>query len=210
MAIVQDAFEIPEEILKGLITGKYSRFGSIVRYAKGPNGGNIVTHLPSVELNDKEKVKNIVSTAKQLIKEHKKETIASGAALLAVAGGAYLFGRLKRREPKVVTEFKEKFENYFEAIKNGQMTIEVIEDLMKALEALKCDKRYEEITIQLRTAELEVLVKCIYDYTVKLASDNGVDVTISQEKTQDSSSESIIISLQSYLEEQKKIFEKAS
>ena len=45
MAIVQDAFYIPDDIATGLATGLYRRIGSIVRYAVGPNKGQIVKHL---------------------------------------------------------------------------------------------------------------------------------------------------------------------
>lgn len=45
MAIAQDAFFIPDDIATGLATGLYRRIGSVVRYAVGPNKGQIVKHL---------------------------------------------------------------------------------------------------------------------------------------------------------------------
>ncbi len=42
MAVVQDAFFIPDDIATGLATGLYRRIGSVVRYATGPNKGRIV------------------------------------------------------------------------------------------------------------------------------------------------------------------------
>lgn len=42
MAIVQDVFDIPDDIATGLVTGLYRRIGSVVRYAVGPNKGQIV------------------------------------------------------------------------------------------------------------------------------------------------------------------------
>ena len=48
---------------------------------------------------------------------------------------------------------------------------------MKALEGLKKHKNYDKISIQLTTEELEVLVGRIYEYTVKLAKDNSVELT---------------------------------
>lgn len=39
MAVVQDAFFIPDDIATGLATGLYRRIGSVVRYATGPNKG---------------------------------------------------------------------------------------------------------------------------------------------------------------------------
>ena len=42
MAIVQDVFDIPDDIATGLATGLYRRIGSVVRYAVGQNKGQIV------------------------------------------------------------------------------------------------------------------------------------------------------------------------
>lgn len=54
MAIAQDAFYIPDDIATGLATGLYRRIGSVgsvVRYAVGPNQGQIVKHLNPIDLN---------------------------------------------------------------------------------------------------------------------------------------------------------------
>lgn len=50
MAIAQDAFFIPDDIATGLATGLYRRIGSVVRYAVGPNKGQIVKHLQPIDL----------------------------------------------------------------------------------------------------------------------------------------------------------------
>lgn len=57
------------------------------------------------------------------------------------------------------------------------MDIDKINGLMKALDALKKHKDYEKISIQLSAEDLEVLVSRIYDYTVKLATDNAVELS---------------------------------
>ena len=71
-----------------------------------------------------------------------------------------------------------------------------------ALEELKQDKRYEMLKIELTTEELDVLVNRIYEYTVKLASDNAVELTDDEKKSSDNS----ILNLQRYLKTQKRIF----
>ena len=58
---------------------------------------------------------------------------------------------------------------------------------MDALEELKQDKRYEMLKIELTTEELDVLVNRIYEYTVKLASDNAVELTDDEKKSSDNS-----------------------
>lgn len=50
MAVVQDAFFIPDDIATGLATGLYRRSGSVVRYTTEPNKGRIVKHLDPVNL----------------------------------------------------------------------------------------------------------------------------------------------------------------
>jgi hypothetical protein len=50
MAIVQEAFDIPSDIMTKLLTGEYRRIGGVVRYATGPKKGQIVKHLDPVDL----------------------------------------------------------------------------------------------------------------------------------------------------------------
>ena len=45
MAIVQEVFDIPDDIMLKLLTGEYRRIGGIVRYAVGTKKGQIVKHL---------------------------------------------------------------------------------------------------------------------------------------------------------------------
>ena len=47
MAIAQDAYFIPDDIA----TGIYRRIGSVVRWASGPNKGQIVKHLKPIDLS---------------------------------------------------------------------------------------------------------------------------------------------------------------
>ena len=77
---------------------------------------------------------------------------------------------------------------------------------MEALEALKKHKDYEKISIQLSAEDLEVLVGRIYDYTIKLAADNAVDLSDDELNLNNGA----IINLQSYLKTQKRIFEAAA
>lgn len=72
MAIVQDAYDIPLDIVTKLVTGKYRRIGSVVRYAVVPHKGQIVKHLKPVELKAAEQAQGIGVKALQFVKEHKK------------------------------------------------------------------------------------------------------------------------------------------
>ena len=86
--------------------------------------------------------------------------------------------------------------------KHQETTRKSINRLMDALEELKQAKRYEQLKIKLTTEELDVLVNRIYEYTVKLASDNAVELTDDEKKSSDNS----ILDLQRYLKTQKRIF----
>ena len=203
MAVAQDAFLIPEDIATGLATGLYRRIGSVVRYAKGPDKGQIVKHLKPIDLEKAEQAKGLVSKTVQIVKHHKKEIgIAVGVA--AAAGlSTWAYKKWKNREPKVLKEFREVLRTYIDAIRNGNLNIEIINGLMEKLEALKEHKDYEKINVMLTAEELEVLVGHIHDYTIKLAKDNAVELSEDELNLNNGA----IVNLQSYLKTQKRIFE---
>lgn len=108
-----------------------------------------------------------------------------------------------------MTEFRASLRVYIDAIRSGDMDIEKINSLMNCLEQLKAHKDYEKISIQLTTEQIEVLVGRIYDYTVKLANDNNVELLEDEIKHSGNNADSII-DLQSYLRVQKRIFEETA
>ena len=89
------------------------------------------------------------------------------------------------------------------------MDISIIDDLMRALDNLKNHKDYDKISIRLTREELEILMGCIHEYTIKLARDNYVELTEQELNADDMKSSSTIINLQNYLKTQKRIFETA-
>lgn len=207
MPVVQDAFYIPDGIATGLATGLYRRIGSVVRYAVGPNKGQIVKHLKPIDLKVAEEAQGIGVKALQFVKKHKKGTIITVAAAAVVGTGAFVYSKVKNHEPKVVTEFRTALRVYIDAIREGNMDIDIINNTMDALEELKQHKNYEKISIQLATEDLEVLVGRIYEYTIKLAKDNDVELPEDELRTSHAKTVGTIINLQNYLKAQKKIFE---
>lgn len=210
MALVQDAFFIPDDIVTGLATGLYRRIGSVVRYATGPNKGKIVKHLKPVDLNAAEQAQGVGVKALQFVNQHKKETIITVVSVTAVGIGLFVYSKVKNHEPKVVTEFKSSLRIYINAIRKGDMDIEKINNLLNSLEALKSHKNYAKISIQLTTEDLGILVGRIYDYTVKLVSDNQIEFTEEELQTSDNKNTNTITNIQAYLKVQKRIFEEAS
>ena len=207
MPVVQDAFYIPDDIATGLATGLYRRIGSVVRYAVGPNKGQIVKHLKPIDLKVAEEAQGIGDKAIQFVKEHKKGTLITVAAAAVVGTGAFVYSKVKNHEPKVVTEFRTALRVYIDAIREGNMDIDIINNTMDALEELKQHKNYEKISIQLATEDLEVLVGRVYEYTIKLAKDNDVELPEDELRTSHAKTVGTIINLQNYLKAQKKIFE---
>ena len=204
MAIVQDAFFIPDDIAIGLATGLYQRYGSVVRYATEPNKGQIVKHLEPIDLKAAEQTQGVAVKALQFVNQHKKGTImvAVGAAIT----GIVVCNKAKNHEPKVVTEFRDSLKIYIDAIRTGDMDIDKINNLISSSDALRADKNYSKISIQLTSEEIGVLVRYIYEYTLKLARDNEVEVKADDlEKEKDD-----IINLQSYLNLQRCIFAEAA
>ncbi len=207
MAIVQDVFDIPDDIVTGLATGLYRRIGSVVRYATGPNKGQIVKHLKPIDMKATEEAMGMGDKALHYVKVHKKVTIITIAVATAVGTGAFIYNKMKNREPKVVTEFREALRVYVDAIREGRMDIDKIDKLMVTLDELKKYKDYEKISIQFTTEELEILVGRIYEYTIKLAQDNDVKLIADELNVTEMRNIGTIINLQNYLRTQKKIFE---
>jgi len=209
MPVVQDAFFIPDDIATGLATGLYRRISSVVRYAVGPNKGQIVKHLKPIDLKAAEEAQSLGIKALQFVKQHKKGIIIAVVGATSVGTGVWVYNKVKNHEPKVVTEFRTALRVYIDAIREGNMDIQKIDNLMDALEELKKHRDYEKISIQLTTEDLEVLVGRIYEYTIKLAKDNDIELTEDELQTSAAKDTGTIINLQNYLKAQKKIFEAA-
>jgi hypothetical protein len=210
MPVVQDSFFIPEDIATGLATGLYRRIGSVVRYAVGPNKGQIVKHLKSIDLKTAEEAQGLGVKALQFVKEHKKGIIITVATAAVVGTGAFVYSKVKNREPKVVSDFRAALRVYIAAIREGNMDIDKINNMMNALEELKQHKNYDKISIQLTTDDLEVLVGRIYEYTIKLAKDNDIELSEDELQASNTKPSETIINLQNYLKAQMRIFEEAA
>ena len=206
MAIVQDAFYIPDDITTGLATGLYRRIGSVVRYAVGPNKGQIVKHLKPIDLKSAEEAQSVGVKVLKYAKQHKKESIILVAGTAVVGVGIWAYSTIKNRESKVVSDFRAALRVYIDAIRQGNMDIDKIDKLMTALEELKNHKDYDKIRIQLTADDLETLVSRIYKYTIKLAQDNNVELTEDELNTAEMKNDGTIINLQNYLKAQKRIF----
>ncbi len=192
MAIIQEAFDIPDDIAIGLASGLYRRIGGVVRYAVGENKGQIVKHLKPVELTkDQDAALSMAEKALQFGRQHKKLMVgaAAVAGIAAAGGGIYAGVTVHKRN-----RFQKAFKRYIDAIRSGELNVEIIEDLESALSNMK--------TVNMKASELSLLVGHIRDYTLKLAENNNIDVDIKKTDTP-------IIELKQYLEMQKRILKTA-
>ena len=202
MAVVTEAFDIPMDIMTKLATGEYRRLGGVVRVAIGPNKGQIVKHLDPIKIEQVAQNKNVVTKVIEFSKKNRKVIIIGTAVAGTIVAGNFVHQKINNRELKVMKRYHAALRSYIEDIRNGELSMKSINRLMDALEELKQDKRYEMLKIELTTEELDVLVNRIYEYTVKLASDNAVELTDDEKKSSDNS----ILNLQRYLKTQKRIF----
>ncbi len=192
MAIIQEVFDIPDDIAIGLASGIYRRIGGVVRYAVGEKKGQIVKHLKPVALpQNQEAALSIMEKTLQFGRKHKKLMIGTiaVAGVAAVGGGIYTGVTVYKRK-----RFQRAFKRYIDAVRMGALNVEIIEDLESALSDMK--------TINMKASELLLLVTHIRDYTLKLAENNNVKVEINETDT-------AIIDLKQYLEMQKRILRSA-
>lgn len=206
MPIIQEAFDIPNDIMTKLLTGEYRRIGGVIRYATGPKKGQIVKHLEPIDLKPAQQAQSIGAKVIQFAKRNKKVLIVSGVAVAIVTVGSFVYCKVKNREPEVVTTFRSELKTYIEEVRTGTLKLSSIENLLSALEAVKSHKDSSNIIIELSTEELDVLVNRIYEYTKSLAEMNEYPLNAEDIKKYDDS----VDNLQSYLTVQKQIFETAA
>lgn len=185
-----------------LATGEYRRIGSVVRVAIGPNKGRIVKNLEPVKMEQADQIQKVGSKIMQVAKNRKKELIIGALVTGAITVGGVVYHKIKSREPEVVQNYHAALRDYIDDVRSGKLSMESINCLMDSLEELKQNNNYEKIKIELTTEELSVLVNRIYEYTIKLAKDNSVDLADDELN----SSDNIFLNLQKYLLAQKHIF----
>lgn len=206
MAVVTESFDIPMDIMTKLATGEYRRIGGVVRVAIGQNKGRIVKHLEPVKMEQADQIQKVGSKIMQVAKNRKKELIIGALVTGTITVGGVVYHKIKSRQPEVVQNYHAALRDYIDDVRSGKLSMESINCLMDSLEELKQNNNYEKIKIELTTEELSVLVNRIYEYTIKLAKDNSVDLADDEL----SSSDNILLNLQKYLLAQKHIFELAA
>ena len=205
MAVIQEAFVIPEDMVLKLATGEYKRIGGVVRHAIGSHKGEIVKLLEPVDLKTTKEAKGLIVKALQLISKHKTGVIVGATITILVTTGGVIYMKVRNWEPKVVKEFRANLKSYLDAIRNGNLSVIEIDGLSNALSNLKAYKNYERFKIQLSSEELGVLISRIFDYTAHLAKMNDYSME-GIESTNNKETDATIINLENYLKRQKEWF----
>lgn len=208
MAIVQESFDIPTDIMEKITTGEYKRVGGVVRYAVGSRKGQIVKHLKPINKSIAKQSKSLGVKARQYVENNKKAFILLGASTGIALAGSGIYYKVKNHEPRVIVDFRLSLRSYLDAIRKGKLNLDEINNLMDSLETMKTHKNYEQFNFRLSSGDLSILVNLIHEYTAKLAQDNSVEIKSEALSTMHSS-DNAIIDLKQYLEAQKHIFEKA-
>lgn len=208
MAIVQESFDIPTDIMEKITTGEYKRVGGVVRYAVGSRKGQIVKHLKPINKSIAKQSKSLGVKARQYVENNKKAFILLGASTGIALAGSGIYYKVKNHEPRVIVDFRLSLRRYLDAIRKGNLNLDEINNLMDSLETMKTHKNYEQFNFRLSSGDLSILVNLIHEYTAKLAQDNSVEIKSEALSTMHSS-DNAIIDLKQYLEAQKHIFEKA-
>ena len=187
MAVIQKDIVVPDNLLPGIMSGDIDIMG----LAKNADNGRIVKHLDAFDSNDSD---SSASAAAALI--------ALGIA--AVAGIGYGIYSIVNRSK--VRHFKEALNAYVQAVNNRELTVEIIDDLIGALDKLK-GKLRKNIQIEFSSDELTALIDCLCNHTQTLADANNINLTF--EMTEEEKAD-ILLRFRNNLRKQRDIFELAA
>ena len=206
MPVVQDTFFIPDDIAVGLSTGQLKRIGGVIRHAKGSDKGQIVKFLDPVTTSDNNTSNGLLKSVAKLVQEHKKLSV--GSLVTVVGVGVFIY--VKNREPKVVRTFRLSLRQYLDCVRNGNLDVTCIQNLLDALDALKRHKNYKKICVKLSGEELGELVNHVCEYTLKIAKENSMPILDEELHVPENQFDTVIERFQRCLETQKRIFDEAA
>lgn len=217
--IIQPTFDIPPDILEGLIAGTLKRVGSVVYHAAGTGKTGIVKHLKEVTPTQEtqsalpiEGTQSVLSKIADFLKTSQgKTTVAIGIGIVVAGGVAFwLMGKAKKKKQSELLSHVENYNKslcaYLDAINNKKLDANIINSLIANLDAMQENHDGGKVTIDFSSEQFETLSKLICDYTEKLAEVNSVDMQEAISITSDNP----FSGLKHYLEIQKQIFESAA
>ena len=225
MPVIQVEMEVPEEIYKRITSGDFIRYGGVVR----DHAGRIVKHLSEIDVFTNEHTRlaktvgpsngfSGIAKIKELVSEHK--VASAGVGIAAASGIAYLaYKAIKSGQEKETTaislsdnSFDEAWKNYIESLNSMRLDEAVLDKLRSIVDdIIDCiiDSNRNNTLISIDEKQFNTILTIVYDYTLKLAAINNVQIEDIPQPNFNSES-SAFIKLSKYLDAQKEIFEKAS
>jgi hypothetical protein len=225
MAIIQVAYEVPDDVVEGLATGVLTRYGSMIR---GHTGYKL--HLKEVPIPQPENItavestsasaasKSVFSVVKDTVRKHPVAAVMTGVVVgtATVGGIAYRKFKAKKKqtEGKIeLLEYEKDFNNAFSAyldeVRAGNLEESTLDTLIEELNQMKERIDSSESEIIVSAEQLDTLMNIVFDYTRQLAKVNSYKI-VKLRKPETDSTEEAIIGLQECLSIQKRIFETAS
>lgn len=207
MAIEQIAFFIPPDIQQGIDAGLFVRCGGVIRNTKG----RIIKHLKELDKLPTPQKDGGLTKVVNFLSKHKVAVGIGVVAITATATGILytVFKDRKNKEieiPKCIADFNDALSLYFNSINSSNISEEVIDQLIVALDKVKRECENGNIDLILSIENIDLLVDTVKKYTIKFAQANSFD--LSKENTIDNDDK--IINLWNYLNIQKQVFKKSS
>lgn len=232
MALIQVAFEVPDDVYVALLNGDLIRRGGVVRDA----AGQIVVHLKEVGPVDEEAGKAVTAKAATMAKQNKallrlNQQLAERAAQLArqnkviligvgvvaavaAVGGAIVHvvkGR-KEKEAESLSEVEKSFnaamKSYLDSLRKGKLNEEALAAVVANVDEVKTGLNDGTLTIDFTDGQLDALVTMLKDYTERLAAANSMELAEPPSTDKNVEASNMII-LSHYLGEQQRILQAA-
>ena len=199
MSVVQVKFEVSSDIMPMIEDGTYQITGGVVR----DNKGRIKTHLPLI---DCQQVQNMSAKVLQLASNYRTPL---GIVVCVSIGVGIVSLCYEVKIQSTEKSFRADLDAYLTALRNGNLEIAQIDNLMASLDTLKRNPYFKKRGVKLSLAQLDAIVTAISEYTTKLVTDNSLDLTATKnEHVKDYGM--VIINLQQCLQTQKRVFESAT
>lgn len=207
--IVQPTFYVPPDITAGIRSGDFIRYGGVVR----DTAGRLVAHLKEIPTP----TKAAEDVAKPAALSLKSPWVAIGVwviTLVAIGGGIVLASKQARKDsepaiPECVQSYNRSLRTYLEAIQNGRLDGDIIDQLITDLDAVIAHGDEGDTTVALSPDHLATITEVILDYTSELAKANGIELN-EDDESGDSPTDAVVVDLRRHLETQKRIFGEAA
>ena len=215
MAIIQPTIEVPDDIYTDYIVGNVDIMG----LAKNAENARILKHLNLVANNyleeSVESVEEVVTSvyvedtdsveSSEIEAANNNKLIGVGIviALVATGVGFWIYHKVNQKKIENLTTC---LNAYITAVNDQNLTIEHIDNLINAMDAIKTRKR-KKIKIGMSTDQLSALIDCLCNHTKNLANANNIE--LDEEYTEEETND-VFLKFRKDLIYQKEILQKAA